>query len=744
MAGTYTCTARNVKLSQQTLQTKQLLLEVRFGPDSIKVTNETSVYTLDEGTRFNDIKCEADCFPACTYKWTKYGQNIGNTHTLSLGQLNKSSAGNYTCRATNGDIQTRWKEKKVTIYVRYGPYQSSTKISPSTQNYTKNEGQSLNDITCSADCYPDCTYTWRKTRHGQTTTVSSISVLSVGELHRENAALYTCIAKNPEKISSSTTTKQTLVNVRYGPDSAVLSKTSPRTITEGDKDEKIECTSDCYPGCSYKWTKNTSSSAITSSRVLQLNTVLRENAGDYKCISTNTATSQFSKSAESTIKIIVQYAPDVNISLSTTSVKERESLTLLCNGHGVPSSYIYTSLIQSSNNVVIPNNNTAVENTKKNSSLYFKSLRLDDTGTYTCTLNNGIYNLSGILDQSGRRAIIVQVSPKILRDDLRFTGSTGDAINIEIPIYSNPVFDTIEIIRYDGQSISSDMYTVMDESVGTQFYGKDVTLQGNVIYLTLNDAREEDFGNYSFKITNVIDTTQTFVNVIAEGPPLPPKFLQLLSEKNVLKFVWQKDFNGGLQQYFIIQTSIVGTETWTNLLNVSEVDSKYKLNSTFYTANITGLSPEKYNARIVSINAIGSLGYTELATTFVIEREFQATNRFHRTGTFVAVIITVVLIAAAICIGLFIWKKRKSAKEQANGNIYESTSRSDTTSQEPYEVLHGFRDSNTSDTYDSLNTKQKDARINPFPNGRDDIALQTHDTTDNVNMYENLKCGGFK
>ncbi|XP_060580682.1 carcinoembryonic antigen-related cell adhesion molecule 5-like [Ruditapes philippinarum] len=306
MAGTYTCTARNVKLSQQPLQTKQLLLEVRFGPDSLKVTNGKSVYTVDEGTRLHDIKCEADCFPACTYKWTKDGQTIVNTDTLSLGQVQKSSAGNYTCRATNGDMQSRWREKRVAIYVRYGPYQSSTKLLPSTQNYTKNEGQSLSDITCSSECYPDCTYTWNKTRQGQTTTVSGTSVLSIGELHRENAAIYSCIARNSEKISSSTTTIQTIVNVRYGPDSAVLSKRSPHTVTEGDKDEKIECTSDCYPGCSYKWTKHTSSSATTSSRVLQLNTVLRENAGDYKCISTNTAKSHFSKSAESTIKIIVQ------------------------------------------------------------------------------------------------------------------------------------------------------------------------------------------------------------------------------------------------------------------------------------------------------------------------------------------------------------------------------------------------------------------------------------------------------
>ncbi|XP_060574857.1 uncharacterized protein LOC132732457, partial [Ruditapes philippinarum] len=337
-------------------------------------------------------------------------------------------------------------------------------------------------------------------------------------------------------------------------------------------------------------------------------------------------------------------------------------------------------------------------------------------------------------------------SPKILKDDLRFTGSTGDAINIEIPIYSNPVHDTIEITRYDGQSISSDMYTVIDESVKTQFYGKDVTLQGNVIYLTLHDAKEEDFGNYSLKITSVLDTTQAFVHVIAEGPPLPPKFLQFLSENNILKFVWQKDFNGGLQQYFIIQTSIVGTETWTNLLNVSEIDSKYRINSTFYTANITGLSQGKYTARIFSVNSKGGSEHIVLATTFdvVLETEFEGDKQDDRTGVIAAVIISVVLIGSAICIGIFIWKKRKTAKEQAMQTLYESTAQFDSTSNVQYEDLHGLTDANKSETYDSLDITKDDAQFQSTSTSKNVIALQTYDTSDNVNMYENLKVGSSK
>ncbi|XP_060556729.1 uncharacterized protein LOC132717313 [Ruditapes philippinarum] len=246
------------------------------------------------------------------------------------------------------------------------------------------------------------------------------------------------------------------------------------------------------------------------------------------------------------------------------------------------------------------------------------------------------------------------------------------------------------------------MFTVMDDSVEKNFYGKDVILQGYAIYLTLNDTKEDDFGNYSFKITIALDTTQAFVHVIAEGPPFPPKFLQFLSENNKLKFVWQKDFNGGLQQYFIIQTSIVGRGTWTNMLNVSEIDSKYRVNSIFYTANITGLSPGKYTARIFSLNSKGGSEHVVLATTFdvVLETEFEGDKPDDRTGVIAAVIISVVLIGSAICIGIFIWKKRKTAKEQATQNLYESTAQLDSTSNVQYEDLHGLTDANKSETYD--------------------------------------------
>lgn len=101
-------------------------------------------------------------------------------------------------------------------------------------------------------------------------------------------------------------------------------------------------------------------------------------------------------------------APDVSTELSTTNITEGASLTLFCKGSGVPSMYTYVSLIQKWNTIEINNDNRELAGTARYSSIHFNQLQLQDSGTYTCTLNNGIRNESGILNQASSRNIFVK------------------------------------------------------------------------------------------------------------------------------------------------------------------------------------------------------------------------------------------------------------------------------------------------------------------------------------------------
>ncbi|XP_053391544.1 carcinoembryonic antigen-related cell adhesion molecule 5-like, partial [Mercenaria mercenaria] len=302
----FTCTATEVVSGGYiSSRSESFSFDVHYGPENIDFSPSDTSYERAESTYFNPVTCTASCNPPCSFMWTKIGQAgiIGNTAVLSLGRLAISEAGTYRCTATRSGRSTQTKD--FTVNVIYGPYQSSTHLSPSTQDYIHNEKTTLQDIICSADCYPGCTYTWTKTRQGKTTTVSSTGVLSLGALDPDDAATYICTAENPGKSSSPKTTKQVTVKVRYGPNTANINVRSPYYTTEGDTNIHIECSADCYPACSYAWTNLTSGSRTSVNDILSFGTVDRYMTGDYKCTSSNAA-AEYTRSSEANITIIVR------------------------------------------------------------------------------------------------------------------------------------------------------------------------------------------------------------------------------------------------------------------------------------------------------------------------------------------------------------------------------------------------------------------------------------------------------
>ncbi|XP_033758257.1 titin-like [Pecten maximus] len=87
---------------------------------------------------------------------------------------------------------------------------SSLILSPQETKYTRIKGDTLPDITCTADCRPGCTFVW--TRPDNTNfTVSP--VLSLGQLDRSEHGTYRCTASN----AAGESTKVISVIVKYEP-----------------------------------------------------------------------------------------------------------------------------------------------------------------------------------------------------------------------------------------------------------------------------------------------------------------------------------------------------------------------------------------------------------------------------------------------------------------------------------------------------------------------------------------------
>jgi len=89
-----------------------------------------------------------------------------------------------------------------------GPIQ--IEISPQNNAYTVTETDSVNQITCTADCNPNCTTTWT----GPNLPAGSTSILNLTHIDRSQAGVYNCTAVN--EISSLTMIKVTvIVNCKY-------------------------------------------------------------------------------------------------------------------------------------------------------------------------------------------------------------------------------------------------------------------------------------------------------------------------------------------------------------------------------------------------------------------------------------------------------------------------------------------------------------------------------------------------
>ena len=65
-------------------------------------------------------------------------------------------------------------------------------ITPSTQSYTLNETENLNQIQCTADCKPVCTMTWS----GPNLPTGTTSVLNLHNINRNQTGNYQCTASN--------------------------------------------------------------------------------------------------------------------------------------------------------------------------------------------------------------------------------------------------------------------------------------------------------------------------------------------------------------------------------------------------------------------------------------------------------------------------------------------------------------------------------------------------------------------
>ncbi|KAM8909216.1 cell adhesion molecule CEACAM5-like isoform 2-T2 [Spinachia spinachia] len=210
--------------------------ETSYGPSSVEIDG-VNVVTVGIPYYF---ECRANCAPGCKYSWTR-----GNVSTqgplLSLQLLDTMPTETVTCTVVNTETGASASVQK-TLQVTAGP--SNIQISGPTYLTTG----VVSNFSCSASCYPSCSYTWTIYWNTQVLSTHDGNTVSVSP-YTDTVIAETLICEAQDTISQLfITTTLTLPVASI----SSISIESPGTVTMGDT-YSFTCYAACVPTCSFTW-----------------------------------------------------------------------------------------------------------------------------------------------------------------------------------------------------------------------------------------------------------------------------------------------------------------------------------------------------------------------------------------------------------------------------------------------------------------------------------------------------------
>ncbi|XP_041378949.1 titin-like [Gigantopelta aegis] len=262
-------------------------------------------------------------------------------------------------------------------------------------------------------------------------------------------------------------------------------------------------------------------------------------------------------------QLLLQDAP--NVTLTSLNSTENNSSSITCSADGRPGNMTFTSFKHYWNDVFIRNvSGRLVEHNETR--LTFNRATYEDSGTYYCTVDNGVQDRSGNISQTATSNVYIEATPKITKEtefDILVGTEIGKPAILQKTVFSRPDYTGFNWSRSDNKSTVN--YTSIEpENITLDIHSKTVNDSGYRISLNISSFSQEDIGTYTLNVCNDVGCSQFSVNLTAAGPPRPPKEFQQEGESSdTVRLSWLPNYPGGnYKQRFVLEYKLQSESEW--------------------------------------------------------------------------------------------------------------------------------------------------------------------------------------
>ncbi|KAL3887431.1 hypothetical protein ACJMK2_027373 [Sinanodonta woodiana] len=452
--------------------------------------------------------------PAPNIDWYIGSRSIGSGTSLTFTPSNTDHNGIIYCQAYNIDPRLKVDSNKISLFVKFRVTEAF--LQQNNQNITStlivNSGEPVTVTCVTGTSRPDPIIDW----YIGSRSIGSGTSLTFTPSNTDHNEVIFCQAYNIDPNLKVDSNKPRLfVRVKLLTVTLEGPAGGTKVFNEGYP-QTLKCnTSPSRPVPVIRWllgnkamTDNITSISMTGGDELyvlnsEITLVLMRNSSNQKIRCEGFISGQETSPVSTEVIVDVWYAPDVRVSIAGNTVVNYTAV-LVCVPQGNPPQYTFHPWIHTVGQTEI--RRLEGVNTVNNSTLTLSNISIQDMGTYTCTVDNGVPGLDRQVNQIGYKDVDVQGLPVFDKIKLPFAGEPNNSTNIEIRFYSSPPIQWIKFINHSDSSrllnTSNIVIYMQPSNISMMFYEKRVTRLGHVAVLHFRNLTDTDFGNYTLQLSN--------------------------------------------------------------------------------------------------------------------------------------------------------------------------------------------------------------------------------------------------